>query len=56
MFKFLERRRENKIFWTDWQEAFSEINLLLICSWMQFWLVTVVPKHMNFAIFSEDLL
>jgi hypothetical protein len=26
----------------------------LISSWMSFWLVSVVPKYLNFATFSND--
>jgi hypothetical protein len=31
IFKFLERRREDIRFWTEWEQAFSEFNLILIC-------------------------
>jgi hypothetical protein len=37
IFTFLDRRREDKRFWTAWQQAFPEFSLLLISSWMQFW-------------------
>jgi hypothetical protein len=33
-----------------------EFNLFLISSWMQFSLVTAVPKYLNVATFSKDLL
>jgi hypothetical protein len=36
--------------------SISEFSLLLIFSWMQFLFVTVVPKYLNFAAFSKDLL
>jgi hypothetical protein len=32
------------------------LNLLLISSWMSFWFVSVLPKHLNFATFSDDSL
>jgi hypothetical protein len=28
----------------------------LIPSWIQFWFVAIVPKHLNFATFLRDLL
>jgi hypothetical protein len=46
------RRREDKIFWSEWELAIPECNLLLIYSWLQFWFVTV-PKYLNFATFKE---
>jgi len=55
MFKVLEGRREYKGLWTEWQHAFPKFNLLLT-SWMQFSLVTVVPNYMNFVTFSKDSL
>jgi len=33
MYKFLDRRREDKRFWTEWQQALPEFNNLLN-SWM----------------------
>jgi hypothetical protein len=56
IFKFLERRREDKRLWTEQQQAIPESNLPLIYSWMLFWLVTVIPKYLNFATYSKDLL
>jgi hypothetical protein len=47
---FLQKGQKDK------NSAFSELNLLWISSWMQFWFLTIVPKHFNFAIFSKDLL
>jgi hypothetical protein len=36
--------------------AFSKFSVFLISSCMQFWYVTVIPKYLNFATFSYDLL
>jgi hypothetical protein len=41
----------------DWMTAsIPEFNLLLICSRMSFWYVSVTPKHLNSATFSNDSL
>jgi hypothetical protein len=56
IFTFLDSRREDKSFWTAWQQAFPEYRLFLISSWMQFWSLNAVPKYLNFATFSKDLL
>jgi hypothetical protein len=48
-------RREDKRFWTEWQQAFPEFNLLLISSWMSFWFVSVVHKYLNFVTSSNDI-
>jgi hypothetical protein len=37
-------------------QALTEINIFLISSWMEFWLVTVFPKYLNCAALSKDLL
>jgi hypothetical protein len=49
VFRFLNTRRVGKRLW-------KMFNLLLISRWMQFWFVVVVPKHLNFTSFSNDLL
>jgi hypothetical protein len=56
IFKFLSRKWEDKIFWSELWKEFYEFNLLLISFWMQFWFVTVVPMYLKFATYSEDLL
>jgi hypothetical protein len=56
VFIFLNSKREDKRFWTEWQHAFPEINLLLISSSMPFLFVNVIPKYWNFAMFLKDLL
>jgi hypothetical protein len=33
MFMFLDKRREGKSFWTEWQQALPEFNQLFISSW-----------------------
>jgi hypothetical protein len=52
---FSQQTRRQK-FWTEWQQALPEFSLLLISSWIKFWFVTVVPKYLNCATFSKDLL
>jgi len=37
-------------------ETFSECRLLVIYTWIQFYFVIVVPKYLNIATFSTDLL
>jgi hypothetical protein len=49
-------RREDKRFWTEWQQAFPKFNLFLISSRIPFWLVSDVPKYLNFATFSNNSL
>jgi hypothetical protein len=43
-------------FWTEWWQALPDFSLLLISFWIKFWFVTVVPKYLNCATFSKDLL
>jgi hypothetical protein len=54
--KLYERSQENNSFWTEWQQVFPTYNLLLISSLIRYWFVIVVPKYLNFAIFSKNLL
>jgi hypothetical protein len=54
LFTFLNSRREHESSWTEQYQAFSDFNLHLISSWIQFWFVTVVPKYLNYATFSKD--
>jgi hypothetical protein len=42
--------------WTEWQQVSHESNILSDSSWMKFWFVSVVPKYLNLATFSKDLL
>jgi hypothetical protein len=49
----LERRQEDKRFWAEWQQAFPEVTLFLMPSWMQFLFVTAVPKCSNCANFLK---
>jgi hypothetical protein len=44
------------MFYTKWWQTLPEFNLLLISAWIIFWFVTVVPKYLNCATFSKDLL
>jgi len=52
---FLRHETGKGRFWTEWYQEFSEFNLLLISSWMQFRFVIVVSKYFNFARVSKDL-
>jgi hypothetical protein len=52
---FLDSRREDNGFLTDWQQAFPEFSLLLIFSCTQFWFVGAVPSYLHFATSSKDL-
>jgi len=56
MFKFLDSKLEDKIFCTKWQQAFPDINLLLISFWTEFWFVNIVPKYFNSSTLSKKLL
>jgi hypothetical protein len=53
IFKFLDSWREDRRFWTEWQQALPEFNLLLISYWIKFWLGIVVPKYLNCATFFQ---
>jgi hypothetical protein len=44
MFKFLGRRREEEIFWTEWEETSPEFNMLFL-------IVTLFLQYLNFATF-----
>ena len=47
IFKFLDSNLEDKRFCTEWQQAFPDLNLLLISSAIEFWFVKAVPKYLN---------
>ena len=47
IFKFSDSNLEDKRFCTKWQQAFPDLNLLLISSRIEFWFVKVVPKYLN---------
>jgi hypothetical protein len=55
IFMFLDSRREDKGFWTEWYQVLPKFSLFLISSWIKFWFVTVVPKYLNCATFSKHL-
>jgi hypothetical protein len=44
------------IFWTECYQAFRYLHLLLTPFWMWLWSVSVIPKCLNFAAFSKDVL
>jgi hypothetical protein len=56
LFLFFDMRRDDKRFWAEWQQTLHEFNLPLISSWMSFWFVSVVPRHLNLSTFSNDSL
>jgi hypothetical protein len=56
VFKFSERIQEDRTFWREWLQAFPKFNQPLISSWMQFWLVTAVPKYFKICYIKKDLL
>jgi hypothetical protein len=56
IFAFLDSNQEGKRFCTERYQAFPDFNRLLIPSWMEFRLVRVVPKYLNFFTLSKDLL
>ena len=43
IFIFLGSKLETKRFCTKWYQAFPDLNLLLISSWIEFWFVQFVP-------------
>jgi hypothetical protein len=56
IFTFLDIELEDKRFCTEWQQAFSHFNLLLISSWIDFWSFRVVPRYLNCSTVSNDSL
>jgi hypothetical protein len=55
IFVVLDIKQRDRVFWTEWYQAFLRCNLPLIPSWMWVWFVTIL-KCLNFTTFSEDLL
>jgi hypothetical protein len=53
---FSDSKLEDKIFRTEWQQAFPDFNLFLIPSRIEFWLVRVVPKCSNCSTVPNNLL
>jgi hypothetical protein len=56
MFIFLDSKLEGKIFCIEWWQALPAFNLLLISSWIEFWLVRAVPKYFNCFTPSKEIL
>jgi len=52
---FLDSNLEDKRFCTEWQQAFPDIDLLLISSAIEFWFVKVFPKYLNSSTLSKVL-
>jgi hypothetical protein len=44
IFISFDSKLEEKIFCTEWQQAFPDFNLLLISSWIEFWFVRLFPN------------
>jgi hypothetical protein len=56
IFTFSDSKLEDKIFCNEWQQVFPDFNLLLISSWLEYWLVKVVSQYLNSFIILEALL
>jgi hypothetical protein len=56
MFKFLDSELEGKRFCSEWYQALLDLNLLLICSWIEFDLLSFVPNFQNSFTLSKELL
>jgi hypothetical protein len=55
IFPFLGSRLEDRRSCTERQQSLPEFSLLLISSWIKFWLATVVPKYLNCVTFSKHV-
>jgi len=62
IFKFLDRKLEDKIFCTEWWQGFPDFNLFLISSWIEFDLLklfaniwTLPPFHSKVHTFLNNL-
>jgi hypothetical protein len=53
---FLDNKREDKSSGQNGSKHYPKFSSLLIFSWIRFWFVTVVHKHLNCAMFSKDLM
>jgi hypothetical protein len=51
----LDSNLEDKRFCTEWQQAFPDLNLLLISSSIEFWFVKFFPKYLNSSTLSKVL-
>jgi len=56
IFTFLDSKREDKRFCTEWQQAFPGFNLLLISSWIEFWFAKFVTRYLKCSTISKELL
>ena len=56
IFIFLVGNMEDKVYCTEWQPAFLDLNFLLISSWMEYWFVRVVTKYLNGCTLTKDIL
>ena len=53
---FLDSKLEDKKFSTAWQQAFPDLNLPLISSWIEFRSTMFVPKYLDCSTLSKELL
>jgi len=53
---FLGRKPNDKSFCTEWWHVFSDSNLLLISSWIQFLFVKIIPKYLKSSTSSKEML
>jgi hypothetical protein len=53
--RYLVNKLRDKIFCTEWQQAFPDFNLLSLSSWMEFLCVRIVPPYFNFSTLSNEL-
>lgn len=48
IFKVLNTKFDDNRFWSKWYYAFLECHLFLICPWIPYLFVTVIPIYLNF--------
>lgn len=49
LYIFLDSKSEDGRFWTKWQHKCLEFNVLLVSSFMELQIVTIIPKHHYYA-------
>jgi hypothetical protein len=54
-FYVFRQKREDKRYWTEWQQILPAFYLCLISSWIKFPFLTAVPKYFNWATFAKNL-
>ena len=56
IFKFSVSKLEDKRLCIEWEQAFPDFSLFLISSWIDFWFIRFVHKHLNCSTLPEELL